>query len=88
MCRNRQNCWFDTSRLIINLISVTIGVLIMLSIVRLLASPPLSERRRYCDKRRHAVCVSDALVSAAKVRNALYPTLSSLYFKICSVALL
>jgi len=32
----------------------------------LLATPTLSEQR-YCDARRHAVCVSAALVSAAKV---------------------
>jgi len=32
-----------------------------------LPSPLLSQRRRYCDPRRHAMCVSATLVSAAKV---------------------
>jgi len=39
-----------------------------------LPSPPLSERRRYCDARRHAVtlCVSAALFSAAKVMRCIH----------------
>ena len=45
--------------------------------IHLLPSPPLSERRRYCDARRHAVCVCHISVSGEG--NALYPVLSSLH---------
>ena len=47
-------------------------LVVFLTSSRLLPSPPLSERRRYCDAFwRHAVCVCAALVSAAKVMRCI-----------------